>query len=433
MLENRDSVVKKVQEILFQKVAFLSQKNTLWVAYSGGVDSHALLHAFSELQTRLGFKLQALHINHQLHREAHQWETHCRQICDELSVPLVVRRIEVKQQKGESLEEKARIIRLEVFKEFLVSPMNFVATAHQEDDQAETLFSRIMRGCGVIGLSGMQPMSSMGAGVLLKPFLQLRRAELLNYAKETHLHWIEDSSNQDVRFDRNLLRHQIFPMLKKRWPGFYRPLLRLAKISEETYELLSEVAEQDLETVKGKVANTLAIKKLTMLSRCRQKNCVRFWIKALGVSPPSYKKLQQVLSEVLMAKADAMPVVEWRGVEIRRYRDILFLLPPRLQHDLTQIIEWNGKDSIQIPSLSITVQKSELSARLCAVLETTHQPITIRFRQGGERCKPIGAPSRRSLKNIFQERGIPPWERTQIPLIYVGNTIAAVLGVCECE
>ncbi|MCK5877196.1 MAG: tRNA lysidine(34) synthetase TilS [Candidatus Marithrix sp.] len=383
------------------------------MAYSGGMDSHVLLHAMAQLRNSFNFKLRAVHVNHNLHHQAKDWATHCQQICAELEIICEVISVQVQPKPRESLEACARTARYEAIIKLLAKG-DVVLTAQHADDQTETVLIQLLRGSGVAGLAAMPEKSSLGVGWLVRPLLNYSRNQLSEYAK--HLQWVEDSSNNDTRFDRNFLRHEIIPLLTQRWPNINKTLGRVANHSAEANELIQILADQDLQTCIGPDSNQLFLPMVNKLTPVRQRNLLRFWLKQLDLPIPSTAHLQHILSDILTAKLDKQPLVHWKGAEIRRYKQYLFAmqnLPSLPTHDIT----WLFPNPIDLPLGRITVQKVQNGGM--NLPENTK--IQICFRKGGEFFQ--WHKHKRSVKKLLQEAQIPPWQRPFIPLIYMNNTL----------
>lgn len=215
------------------------------IAFSGGLDSTVLLHLLANLaNTDTLPPLGAVHVHHGLQTAADAWPAHCQSICDNLGVPLRVMRVQV--QPGASLERAARDARYQAFIE-VTGAGQVLLTGQHRDDQAETLLFRLLRGAGVRGLSAMPAQRPLAAGYLVRPLLEVSRAELEAYAEEYQLEWIEDPSNADSRFSRNYLRHRVLPTLTERWPQAVSSLARTAEHLSEAQGLLGELAVMDLQ------------------------------------------------------------------------------------------------------------------------------------------------------------------------------------------
>ena len=394
----------------------ISGQNVL-VAYSGGLDSHVLLHLVSKIPE---FTVRAIHVHHGLQAVADSWVEHCQGICKHLSLPLDVTYLNLMPEKGESIEAVARQGRYQALNASLQLGENLLTAQHQ-NDQSETLLLQLFRGAGVQGLAAMPEVKSFGKGCHVRPLLGVSRQALEAYAKKNQLHYIEDPSNQDTSFDRNFLRQTIFPQLRKRWLGLDKAINRSASIQAETKQILDEVAEEDLATICLKINNTLSIKGLVCLSYARQKLLLRYWITQRGFTPPSQKKLQHIMSDVIQARDDAQPLVEWQGVQIRRYQDRLFIMEPLSQHDASQRMKWDTATPIEIPSLRLVLKPE--------ILHEKNQTVTVCFRQGGEKLTNAKRNKSVNLKKILSEAGIPPWERARIPLIYREDKLIQIIGL----
>jgi len=403
-----------------KKLQLFSPSKKIVIAYSGGLDSHVLLHLASQMA---GYSVRAIHINHGLQKEADNWVSHCRQVCDALNIPVQLEYLNLSIEKGESVEELARTARYAVFKKS-VQADEVILTAHHQNDQAETLLLQLFRGAGVQGLAAMPQISVFGSAYHARPLLNETRESLEAYAQTHQLAFIEDPSNQDSTFDRNFLRNEIIPQLRNRWPSIDKTISRSAGIQAETKHILDDIAEQDLLSIKEnrQKNNTLLIKGLQGFSDSRQKLLLRYWIQSNGFEAPSEKKLKHIFTDVIDASDDAQPLLAWHEAEIRRYQGRLYIMSPLQEHDSAQVISWDApQEPLEIPSLELTLSVLELSESI--------EPITIRFRQGGETVLHAKRGVTLSLKNLLNEAGIPPWLRSRIPLVYQGDTLIKVVGV----
>ncbi len=383
----------------------------LWVAYSGGLDSHVLLHllAQSDLQ------LRAIHINHGLNPDADYWAEHCLKVCKQLGVICHVVKVKVEVAARESLEAKARTARYQAIID-TIAPDDVVLTAQHADDQAETLLLQLLRGSGVAGLAAMPE----DKGWLIRPLLRYTRAELYEYAQAANLKWIEDSSNADTRFDRNFLRHEIMPRLQQRWASVSHIISRAASHQAEANELIQDLAELDLQQCQGNKPDILNLDTLSKLSSARQSNVLRFWIKKLALPLPTTKHLKQILTSLIMAKADSQPLVSWQGAEIRRYRQHLFAMPPLPSS--TKNIKW----LFPTPSPRLPLGNLKLTQAKGLALPGGTE-LEIRFRQGGEVIRLNK--HQRVVKKLLQAAGLPPWQRKFIPMIFLKNVLIAIPGI----
>lgn len=396
------------------------------IAYSGGLDSHVLLHALASASVYDKNKLTAVHINHGWHPDAKQWEQHCRAVCQKLNITYETITIDAGAKKGESLEAIGREKRYAAFAH-IMQPDDCLLTAHHQDDQAETLLIQLFRGAGVKGLASMPEISSFATGYHLRPLLEFSRAELYAYARENNLNWIDDSSNTDLRFDRNYLRHSIFPLLQQRWPAVSKTLARTANHCADATELLTIIAAEDLSKIKTEQPAVLAIEKLLELSPARLFNVLRYWLQQFDFPMPSEAHLQHIYTDVLLSIPDSNPVVRWNNIEIRRYKNRLYVLPKSIKFNSTEKIIWDLTQPLLLPTkITLTAEKIMGKGIRCATI--TDSKVLIKFRQHGERFHPVGRQGSHPLKKLFQEWNIPPWQRSTIPLIYHDNKLIAVAG-----
>jgi tRNA(Ile)-lysidine synthase len=395
---------------------FINTK-TIYVGYSGGLDSTVLLFALS--QTVYKSQLKAIHVHHGLSSHADSWSKHCQNFCDHLQIPLQVEKIKL-IKSGQSVEAEARTGRYALFKNMLQKD-DLICTAHHRDDQAETLLLQLFRGSGVKGLSAMPAIKHFGMGYLIRALLNYSRQDLLDYANEHQLSWIDDESNEDTRFDRNFIRHEVMPLIKKRWDAIEKVLARSTMHFAETQQLLDKIGAEHYAQLKGSQPNTLSISKLLTLEKSVRRNLIRFWINQNNFPLPSQKKLNQIENEILLARVDAEPIVHWQSVEVRRYRDNLYVMAAVLPFNSSFMMEWKGEEDLLLPNNLGLISKTVLQN----LKLNGKQKLYVRFRQGGET---LYLPNRghRSLKKLMQEWGIPPWQRGCIPLIFLDEQLIIV-------
>ena len=410
---------------LLNKINALTSIKKLLIAYSGGLDSHVLLHALASASSSHNLPIRAIYIDHGLQSAAQHWPQHCLDICNRLSIDCEIVSLNLSIPKGKSLEAVAREARYQVFSQKLQQD-EVLVTAHHQDDQAETLLIQLFRGAGVNGLAAMPVMTNFAHGQHLRPLLDQSRESLEDYAQQHKLDFIEDPSNQDQCFDRNFLRHAIIPRLKHRWKSINQLLSRAAQHQGEAKNLLAEYLEQDLPLLMGKQSGTLSIQKLKQLSTPRCKAIIRYFIDQKGFLAPSEKKLRHILSDVLNAQQSAMPCVHWQGVEVRRNQDDLYAIAPLTAHNAQQIIHWNTNHPLQLPWLNRILKINQLETINHLLIKHNHR-VEVRFRQGGEAIYQAKKKRTQSLKKIFQEQHIPSWERDRIPLIYIENALVFIV------
>lgn len=402
----------------------------LYLGFSGGLDSTVLLDLL--LRTLPGHLPRVIHINHGLMDDSDRWQDHCAHFCHQRGVTFIPRKVTV-ATAGDGIEQAARQARYDVFNEVL-APGDLLFLGHHGDDQVETVLYRLLRGSGPGGLAGIPASRALGAGTLVRPLLHCSRAELERYARHRQLSWIEDDSNASLDFDRNYLRHQVVPALASRWPDYRQRILRTAVACASADTLATEVAGDDLTAVSEREEIrgwSLALGTLQALSSVRQSNLLRHWIAARSLPVPGHRVLAAVVTDLLPARRDAMPKVSWRGGELRRFGQRLYLLPSWPGgHRPDAVIPWSGDDSLVLPDGAILTVERVRGEGIAVRWQDT---LEVRFRHGGERCKPVGRAGSAPLKKLLQEYRVPPWLRDRIPLVYCKGELAAVAGCFVCE
>jgi tRNA(Ile)-lysidine synthase len=399
----------------------LNHFKKLIIGFSGGLDSTVLLHAIHSIPS-LAHKIFAVHVNHGISSNAFVWQTHCQKFCEHLGVSLDVHSVQV---KGANVEEKARNARYAVFSS-LMHVEDCLLLGHHVDDQAETLLLQLFRGSGIDGLAAMSHLSEFEQSTIARPFLCHSREQLAQYAAAHQLTWVEDESNQDIKYSRNYLRQQIMPLLKNRWPQVVLNIARTTIHCQQAKRNLEMLAEQDWGFNKnsdGFGKNHLHIQHIKELSRDRITNILRFWLKNNKIKCPSTVTFERLLDELIFACSDATPEVSWGNISIRRYQAYLYLEEKEEKKSILGV-EWsNFPLSLNIKEIGNILYATKAKQGLVI---PPNVKIMIRWREGGETIFLHGQSKR--LKKLFQEWKIPPWLRERIPLIYFNDTLAAVAG-----
>ena len=360
------------------------------VGLSGGVDSIVLLHLLRALAPESGFHLSAIHVHHGLSPNADAWSRFCRSLCRRWKVPITVRRVRVTRE-GRGLEAAARVARHRCYRALRVDA---IALGHQLDDQAETVLMNLLRGAGLAGASGMRACVPLGEKRLLRPLLDVPREAIVRYANASHLEWIEDESNLDEALNRNYLRRRVGPLLTARYPRWRESLARAAR----------HFARADAD------ANRM----------------LRVFLNQHGLRAPSETKLAEMLRQLSGAKSARVRIVH-DGKELRVYRGHVTVKAAKSETPFTTM-KWSGESRLVLPQLGGELRfrkKRGEGIDLSKVIGG----MTVRLRSGGERLQLDAKRPRRTLKNLFQEAGIPPWERERLPLLFSGADLVWVPGL----
>jgi tRNA(Ile)-lysidine synthase len=383
-------------EDLANKDEYLTGKKIV-VALSGGIDSVVLLHF---LNKHYPGNVRAVHINHNLSKFSKEWGTFCSALCNDQKIEY--KDIDINLENSSNIEENARKKRyLSLKSELKVDEI--LCTAHHQEDQAETFLLQLFRGSGVAGLASMPKIKSIGDSELYRPFLNISKQKIIDYASKNHLEWIEDDSNQDTNFKRNLLRIEFLPKLSSAFNGLIKNVSRSAAHQAEALKLMQDLAELDIKNFELLINNKIQVSSLIQLPKRRMVNVLRYYIANLGFLLPSNKVLNELISS-LSAKTDANVILRWHHYEVRRYNNKLYFFD---EH----------------------IESSNLPCPYYEALKNLPN-FEIRFRLDGQRIKVKGKSHSQSLKKVLQESSIPPWDRDKLRMYYVDGSLRAmeVLG-----
>jgi tRNA(Ile)-lysidine synthase len=401
----------------------------LVLALSGGVDSCVLLHALSISRKTLPFKLSAHHVHHGLSVNADAWANFCTDFCKQFNIPLTISHVKVNKNNGLGVEAAAREARYAALQ---TDTNSWLCLAHHQDDQAETLLLQLARGAGVKGLAGMAVVDIKRK--MLRPFLAISRAEIEMYSTQNNLNFVVDESNADTQFDRNFMRHEILPTLQKQYPSVAQTLARSAQNMAAANDLLDELAEADAKhagfniALRSNIHAPLSLVHLSTLSENRVNNCLRWWLGVNGLQMPSAQLLQQISQQLMHAKLDANIAIKVsENLTLRRYQQRAYLVQDCTPNASINLL-WQGEDKIILPNKTKLIFSKQMGQGI-SLRKIENAKLRIKFREGSERFLPeLGRP-RRSLKVMLQNHEMPPWQRDQLPLIFMDETLVIIPNV----
>src|SRR6186997_1161067 len=324
------ALLERVSAVLGRHVC---RGDRLVAGLSGGIDSVVMLDLLRRAAAKMRFEIAALHVNHQINPAAAKWARYCGAYCRQLGIGLTV--VKVNVPHAASLEAAARNARYAAFARL---PADFVALAHNLDDQAETVLLQLLRGAGVKGVSAMpvfriadrglgieenfklrsrskrNPQSSILYPSILRPLLDITRAEIEAYARARKLRWVEDDSNANTGFDRNFMRHRLLPVIAERYPAYRKTLARASRNFAEAAVLLDELASLDMPNA----AAHLKITDLRALTTARAKNALRYFLGTHGVTMPNETRLAECVRQVQEPRVTGI-AIDLGAHELRRF------------------------------------------------------------------------------------------------------------------
>lgn len=387
----------------------------LCVAFSGGPDSTALLHALAALPVARARGLRALHVDHGLHAQSGAWAAHCLRFCATLSIGCEVLPVRVDRTTGTGLEAAARNVRYAALGDALHAG-EWLLLGHHRDDQVETVLLKLLRGAGPEGLGGMRAVRPLGRGQLWRPLLALPRASLHGYIAAHGLACIDDPSNADRSLARNRLRHDILPQLAQTWPHAVDSILHSAALSRAAADTLQTQWLAALETLRDPRTGSLDATGWLALDAAVREPLLDHWLHAQGLSAPTAAQRRQIERQC-HARAGQQPCIRWPGTALHIWRGRLWARrPPAPARDAAWEHAWHG-ETVELPDGGTLALDPPGTLRI---------PLQIRLRRGGERIKPDGDAHTRELRELFQRAGMPPWQRGSCPLVYAGDELVAV-------
>jgi len=429
---------RALEEILARVV--LSDGASIAIACSGGLDSAVLLHLsadfFASHPHLHSHSLHVFHVHHGLSPNADDWLSHVQSECEQLNVPFDARKVSVARVDQHGPENAARLARYEALANLCtVHRVELLLTAHHQDDQAETVMLQALRGAGLPGWSGMADLQRDHALLpttvtLARPLLDCSRKQLELIASERAIAHIIDESNEDSRYKRNAIRHEIFPLIEQHFEGFTQALARSSHHFQTAQGLLDELACSDLQQCLN--AGELNLKKLALLSVDRIDNLLRYWVVEKIGSYPSQAQLHQLHQQMLHAATDTHPqIVIGQWVLQREHDHLIIRAQARVNQppmDAVRVV-WQGERQLDIPEWrgQLVFEDGEGEGFDRDLL--LQGPLTLRPRQGGERLKLDGRRPSRSLKNLFQESGVAAGRRPWLPLLYAGEQLLFACGL----
>ncbi|MEO6139155.1 MAG: tRNA lysidine(34) synthetase TilS [Luteimonas sp.] len=387
------------------------------VGFSGGLDSTVLLHQLATSVDVGKHDVRAIHVNHGLHPDADAGVLHCQHFCDANAIPLTIIRVNVARNSGDGPEASARKARHAAFEAEMHDDETLVL-AHHRDDQAETFLLRALRASGPDGLGAMRAWRAFGRGWLWRPLLDVPRSELLAYARQHGLQWIEDPSNTDTALDRNFLRHRVLPLLRERWAHVDAAFARSASLSAEAGGLLDEEDARALISVGGHDPRTIEVEELLKLPNARRARVLRRWIGNLKLPPLPSQGVNRIENDLLDAAPDASAAFTWSGSVIHRWRNVLHADIQRAPLPADWQVQWDGRHELPLPGGGVL----KLSGA-----DRFDAPMNLHARLGGERITLPGRSHSHALKHVLQDMGVPPWQRERLPLLTTqdGELLAA--------
>ena len=439
----RDAMLDALAEVLRPVPA----GSVVGVAVSGGPDSFALAALTVQVARQAGLNVRVLHVHHGLQSMADRWADQVRALSVALGVECDVQHVEVVVDH-EGIEAAARAARYQALRTMAhAAGISHVLLGHHLDDQAETVLLRLLRGAGLDGMGAMAVRTQRDGITYLRPWLDIERRHIVDvaraHAETLGLTLVDDPTNLDQHYARGVLRTRVLPAIAKHWPGYRASLSRFARLSVAAAHVLDEVAQADLQAMVqmhpayGETLDLLAWRKL---GEARQALVLRAWLAARGAAMPSEARLAQMRRQLARAGADRQILLQHDGGQVRCYRNRAMFEHSRApapksaslqaERDLgrSETVTWQGEPALYLPAFGGTLH-FRTGAEGVDARWLRAQPLRVALRRGRERLQPTAQGPSRSLKNLYQEAGIPAWERVRLPLVWRGATLLFAAGL----
>ena len=297
-------------------IPHLEAQKTCYVAYSGGVDSTVLLYEVGEAAKDLKCNVVAIHINHEYSKKSKRWEKHCESFCKNYGFEFKKFSFNSNTLKGSSLESLMREERYKIFEKVLKKD-EILFMGHHLDDQIETLLFRMLRGSGLKGSSSIPMKRGLGNGFLVRPFLKLAKYDLIEIAKNKKLKYVEDDSNDDIKFDRNYLRMEVLTKISERWPNYRKSFSKYIDNHKTSYEFLRETSTQELKNILD--GENIRLEKLKEYESNYQKILILSWLELKKCKLPNSQVLDELTNTFLNANKSSQPKFIWGSKEKGNY------------------------------------------------------------------------------------------------------------------
>ncbi len=409
------------------------------VAYSGGCDSQVLLNSLTDAVRGTGCEVVAAHFNHGLQPESGRWVDQCRHWAESLGVDFVSGQPTAARSPGafgpgKNVEAWARDARYQWLSQ-IADESDVVLTAHHASDQAETFLMNLFQGRGIAQLAGIslhRPIVYGSATRLIRPLLGFTRHQLIQYARRHNLDWVEDPMNDSVSRYRNLLRHDLIPVLCKRSPDLIERLNRAANhcriIAERETEVFDRLYRQSVDPDSRRIfclADPLNTDSLTDLEPYQFNGLIRHWVHQSGCGSPGNRQLSEFYRQLRCHAGH--PQLRLGRQVIRKFGAHLYLTC-RFTKRRPDPIGWDLQ-GLQIVPYPVRVQvKTGLNQGL-SLSRVTGAQLKWAWREGGERIRLANRSHSASVKKLLQASRIPPWERDHLPMLVVDGEIAWVWGI----
>jgi len=408
------------------------QQKKLVVGYSGGLDSTVLLSLVASLKNNFPeLNIAAIHVNHNLMEQCDLWQQHCEKFCEAIQVPFNSIKITSLTSSGKGIEDAARQARFGIFEKY-INEDELLLLAHHANDQTETIIYRLMRGSGVVGLSGIKQIQALKKLTIIRPLLTVEKTELEQYAISNKIKWIDDNSNSDENYDRNYIRKNVISVLENRWPDLHQKLTKNSKLLEQQAELLDELAVEDSKII---VSNSGYLE-LDQLRKINPKRCLNFlswWFRQnIGYSL-SNTRIKLIYNDLKNYRNEASFKQNCGGSVLLQSRNRAYLIPHSFFSETYEVLflnEFLPEHWQQIIEIGLSKYISiSLKFKSNNDFDTIKKMnLEISFGVANGKVKFSHKQNSCELRKLFQQQNVPSWLKPCWPILTSKGSMASVVG-----
>ncbi len=426
-----DAILEKIARYC-QRQQLLREGMRLGVAVSGGADSVFLLRALWELRELWNGPLHVLHVDHRLRESSGADAVFVRELAAGLGLPFHLEVVDV-AARGGNLEQEGRLARLRFFERLIREGVaDAVATGHTQSDQAETVLFRVLRGTGPQGLAGILPKTAEG---LIRPLLEVTRAEVEGWLQSRGYGWVEDATNADPAFTRNRIRHELLPQLVEVYnPALVAQLGRTAELAKDEEVFWAAYVGEWIgrNCREGRFGSSeIPCEAIRQQPVAAARRCLRGVFERVkgDLAGMEFGHTEAVIG--LVAQREGSGRLQLPGLDVFRSFDWLRVMRLGAEPAMNRLVEAD----LAVPGHTSLPDGTEVETCLkesgytgdkeagweWMYLETTGRPLRLRYWLPGDRYQPAGAPGVKNIKEMFQLARIPLWERRFWPIIEAGD------------
>ena len=408
----------QLKDIVANSLEQLSERNFL-IALSGGIDSILLLNLVNEINIHKEYQIRAIHINHNIAKNSDAMQNHCINICNKLNINLTVKNINIIEKSN--IEETSRNKRYKTIFESMFEN-EVLLLGHHNNDQVETFLYRLFRGSSPSGLSSMKSISQRENKTLCRPLLKISKDNIIQVGKNLNIKYIDDSSNNNLSFDRNYIRKQIMPKIKARWKSINSVMNHNIQLQSDYSNLVNDYCNLLHKDIV--INNKLDIKKLKSQPGYVESIFLKYWLKNYIAYNLSKNEIYQIH---LIINSDNNNYPEYKlknNVSIVRYNNYLYVNKSvkKVLHDKRV---WDMKEDIDFGDFNFSLDKLKEKGLYKSL--SSKAPVILRLVEGKEKIM-LNNNHYQDLKKVFQSNSIPTWERDKFVLFFSNNELLLAYG-----